>query len=398
MGYRYFNEITILMDQNLTIVLVVTLLAFIAIFFSGSKKTKPSLKKHKSSIKAQPKTANNAYKNVHATAAKPPINQTLAQAEDIQSIPDVLQAFNLLTMGDICETQQQAIITMTSQYRKPHPMLLSLSKGQVSQKELVDIVKSDVKIAGRVLFVVNSPRFGVQQPIKDINHAIMYLGMAEVRSIATELALKASFESTNQQQEQSFNLIWKASALASSLSLELGKALGKDNASELSTICLLSYLGDLILLSSNPESSTLYQKGTSFLSRIATMQDKFQSNTAIIGHNAAIAWELPQPVVKDIEYSLTPLTNSLNTTKLDTEDKTDIIICYLACRIAELAVIENITTIEEMNILNQVENKHVEFFHITNMVSNYSLTQLQALLRANDFADKANLSIAKFIY
>lgn len=82
---------------------------------------------------------------------------------------------------------------MLRHYRKPHPMLISLAKGHVAQQELSTIVKSDAKIAERILFIVNSPRLGIQQPVKDINHAIMYLGLSEVRAIATELTLKSSF-------------------------------------------------------------------------------------------------------------------------------------------------------------------------------------------------------------
>ena len=57
--------------------------------------------------------------------------------------------------------------------------------------------------------------------------------------------------------------------------MELGKIIGRENASELSTLCLLHYVGDLILLSANPESSYLYQSGISFYQRVK--EDMIQS-------------------------------------------------------------------------------------------------------------------------
>ena len=120
---------------------------------------------------------------------------------------------------------------------------------------------------------------------------------------ATELALKSSFDS-NLEQDQSFHNIWKASALASGIALELGKIMGKDNASELSTLCLLSYLGDLILLSSNPDASFLYENGMSFCERITETQLKYKTNSAMIGCKSASSWELPTVIVKGIEHSL----------------------------------------------------------------------------------------------
>ncbi len=225
----------------------------------------------------------------------------------------------------------------------------------------------------------------------------MYLGLTEVRAIATELALKASFEANNNEQEEAFSNIWKASTLASSISLELGKVIGKDNASELSTLCLLFYLGDLILLSANPETSHLYKNGISYYQRIHETQLKYKTNSSIIGSKAASAWELPETMVKDIEHSFSPLTNDQNIKSLNDDERIEIIICYLSCRIAELAVFEQKTNVKEMDILNQDDNLHLEFFHINSMLSNYRLTQIKTLLRANDFANRANVIISRYI-
>ena len=201
----------------------------------------------------------------------------------------------------------------------------------------------------------------------------------------------------NNQNEQSFSRIWQISALASSISLELGKIIGRENASELSTLCLLHYVGDLILVSSNPESSYLYQSGTSFYQRLKETQLKFKTNTTLIASFAAKAWELPEVMVKDIECSVTPLTHDPNMKSLGDDDKIDIMICYLACRIAELAIFEQKTNVEKMNIFEQGNYVHVEFFHINNMLTDYDLTKVKNLLTANNFAYKANSLISKHV-
>jgi HD-like signal output (HDOD) protein len=103
--------------------------------------------------------------------------------------------------------------------------------------------------------------------------------------------------------------------------------MGKDNASELSTLCLLSYLGDLILLSSNPDASFLYENGMSFCERITETQLKYKTNSAMIGCKAASSWELPTVIVKGIEHSLSPFTNFQNVPLITEEQKVDIIIC-----------------------------------------------------------------------
>ena len=143
----------------------------------------------------------------------------------------------------------------------------------------------------------------------------------------------------------------------------------KDNGSKLSTRCFLFYLGDLILFSSNPDSSFLYENGTSFYERIKEVQLKYKTNAAMIGFKAAFSWKLPGVMVKAIEYSLAPFTNFQKAKSIADEQKIDIIICYLACAIAELAVLND--------------------FHFTHA---------KTLLEANDFVHKANTLISKHIY
>lgn len=377
--------------------LILIILVLIWVIFRKPKNTNATLSANKNKkLKQQPLTPRKVTPQTNI-ASNAPVSSYLTSHEEAVDPPEALKELKLITNSDICKTQQQATLFMMRKYKKPHPMLISLTKGQVSQQELLTIVKSDTKIAGRIIFIVNSPRFGVQQPIKDIYHAIMYLGLSEVKTIATELALKSSFDSGDAEHEQSFNNIWKASTLASSISLELGKAIGKDNASELSTLCLLSYLGDLILLSSNPESSFLYKKGSSFFQRVNDTQLKFKTNSPIIGSAAARAWELPNIMVKDIECSFAPLTNNQNISSLCDDEKLDIIICYLACRIAELAVFEQKSKIEDMNIFDQANCLHLEFFHLNSMLSIENMTHVKNLLSVNDFVHKANSLISRHV-
>ena len=283
--------------------------------------------------------------------------------------PEALQEFNLLMMNGLSPAQHQATLQMLSYYKKPHPLLSKLTKGHLDQKDLLELIKSDAKITAKILFIVNSARFSVQQPIKDINHAIMFLGVSVVRGIAIEFALKHSFEFKDDKQNQAFEKIWQASALAGSLCMQLAKSIGKDNSAELSTLCLLFYLGDLILLSANPEVADQYLKPQSFLERLSFIQENYKTNTAIIGFNAANAWDLPDSMVKDIEFGLLPFVNQLVDKRLTDNDEVDVLLCYLACRIAELSIFQEQNDVTTMGILNYSEAENAEFYYFNGILN-----------------------------
>lgn len=309
--------------------------------------------------------------------------------------PEALQEFNLLMMNGLSPAQHQATLQMLSYYKKPHPLLSKLTKGHLDQKDLLELIKSDAKITAKILFIVNSARFSVQQPIKDINHAIMFLGVSVVRGIAIEFALKHSFEFKDDKQNQAFEKIWQASALAGSLCMQLAKSIGKDNSAELSTLCLLFYLGDLILLSANPEVADQYLKPQSFLERLSFIQENYKTNTAIIGFNAANAWDLPDSMVKDIEFGLLPFVNQLVDKRLTDNDEVDVLLCYLACRIAELSIFQEQNDVTTMGILNYSEAENAEFYYFNGILNDARFSKFKHQLRANNFFVKANDIIDK---
>lgn len=323
------------------------------------------------------------------------VTQPAANNTEVVDAPVALLKFNLLMMKDLSPAQHQATLQMLSYYKKPHPLLSKLTKGHLDQKDLLALIKSDAKITAKILFIVNSARFNVQQPIKDINHAIMFLGVSVVRGIAIEFALKHSFEFKDERQNQAFEQIWQASALAGSLCMQLAKSIGKDNSAELSTLCLLYYLGDLILLSANPEVAEQYLKPQPFIERLINIQEKYKTNTAIIGFNAAHAWDLPESMVIDIELGLLPFVNKLADKQLEDDDEVDVLLCYLACRIAELSIFQGYDDVSKMGILNDSTEVNAEFYYFESMLKGPRFSTFLNQLKANNFFAKANEIIEK---
>ena len=196
-GYRVITS-GVNMEKDILIGLVVVVL-FIWFYRKLNTKSADKLSRKPRELVTNNESAVIRKKSQHLGSQKASlgfdINKPVTDsANPAAGISEALQEFNLLMMKDLSPAQHQATLQMLSYYKKPHPLLSKLTKGHLDQKDLLELIKSDAKITAKILFIVNSARFSVQQPIKDINHAIMFLGVSVVRGIAIEFALKHSFE------------------------------------------------------------------------------------------------------------------------------------------------------------------------------------------------------------
>ncbi|WP_448214251.1 HDOD domain-containing protein [Colwellia sp. MEBiC06753] len=310
-------------------------------------------------------------------------------------VPDELLNFSLLTPDDLSNQLSAEIDLMLNEFSNPHPMLVQLATRSFEQKELAELIKTDPEITAKILTVVNSARYGLQQPIKEINHAIIFLGVVQVKNIALQFAMQPQLPMNDELQAQAYHKIWSASFLASQLALLLAKSLGKENASELSTLCLLLYLGDLVLLSAKPQLAEQYLTKQSFFQRLNHIQQITSTNSAVVGFSLANAWKLPTSIAEDIRYQYSPLVNGVKKLALDNEQSKDLILCYIVCRLSEMVVFEQQSDLSTLFTLDVKQSEHLEFFYLTQIISAERLEQINNELHANHFMVKAQELIAR---
>ena len=68
------------------------------------------------------------------------------------------------------------------------------SDNSISVSDIVGIIQQDPSLTTRLLKMVNSPYFGIRQPVKNLSHAVAYLGLKRVRLAALSLSLKQTFQ------------------------------------------------------------------------------------------------------------------------------------------------------------------------------------------------------------
>lgn len=293
--------------------------------------------------------------------------------------------FTLIT--SISDAHQYHVLTGDQNMRKPHPLLNALTGNISNAKTLYETVKTDPELVAKIINVSNSPLFGLSKPITNVHHAIVYLGIVQVKNIATHFALQKSLDFSDSQQQKAYQQIWSASFLAGSIMLVIAKAMQLDNAAELSTRCQLGYLGDISTLFSSPETAKLYVDNKSYLERIDFIQELTDANTPILSGILAKKWNLPVDISNALHNSALPLSGQFDDTTLSVLEIQQILVCYCCCRLAEAIIFDNSNHILNANTLSFEETGKDEFYYIPELLEKYRLTRL-----SNVFADAGTKS------
>ncbi|XQW85750.1 HDOD domain-containing protein [Thalassotalea piscium] len=306
--------------------------------------------------------------------------------DDIE-LPEAFSTLTLLNTDPNNSQQKQTIEHICQSFRKPHPLLLPLTQKAFEPNELFDLIKSDPQITAKVLNRVNSPSFALMQPITSINHAIVYLGVGTVKDIAMHFAIENEIDFQSQEHKISYQKLWNASYLASSLGLLFAKELLIEDASDISTQCLLRYLGDMAILSACPEVSSVYQEQQPLYQRVLYCQSQLSINSQLIGSALAQYWQLPRTIARSIDFSLTPLVPTDKNTDETENELYKHHICYIACRIADLVAINEQTCLET---IRYDLTKQLDFYYLFKNQQHPIVKKLFDLFYDISFSQKVN--------
>jgi hypothetical protein len=312
-------------------------------------------------------------------------------------VPDPPQEFQDISLTSY--TDYQKAVKSKKEFeslRKPHPLLISLSKSITDAQELIKIIKSDPELVAKVLNMANSPFFGLRKAITDINHAVIYLGIAQVKNLATQFAISQSFEFSSEAQQETYDKIWKTSFIASSMALLIARDAELENSSSLSTMCLLGYLGDIAMLSSKPQVADLYLPTMPFYKRVRAMQAMFNTNAATMGGVFAQHLTLPGEIHNGIGLGYQSLTNDWDGIDISDEEKRDIVFCYAVSRMAEFVVLENDTNFLKSASLDYARVQRPELYQLSKQLKECGLSAVQKVIESAQFRAKSLDMMSKF--
>ena len=261
-----------------------------------------------------------------------------AGASDVTILsPPELADFTLIRHDELPPERRAALVADLSSIPRPpvslHKLVSPSFLERAGSVELSELIMGEALIAAKVLATVNSPMFGLSQPVLSIGQGIIFLGLNSVRSICLRYLLDESFKATSPGLRQRYDAILKASAIASELGTRLSVKLELSQPGVLVTQIVLAYLGQLAT------ASLLYQQGNDALAppglqdRARDEQQQLGLAAAEIGGLLMEIWGLPSGIVDDVRDIDCLLVAPIG--GRDPERRLRQALCYLCVRLGD---------------------------------------------------------------
>lgn len=166
--------------------------------------------------------------------------------------------------------------------------------------ELSELVMAEPLITAKVLGTVNAPFYGLHRPVTGIGQAVTFLGMNSVRNICLQYMLAEAFKPKLASSQRVFDTVWKASAIASELSVRLGKALNLPDQGSLATQVVLGFVGHLATASLLPPGELERWLSCDRVERAVHEQRLIGLSSGEIGALLLKSWALPDELVAEV--------------------------------------------------------------------------------------------------
>lgn len=126
------------------------------------------------------------------------------------------------------------------------------NKDETHTNELIDIISADPALTARLMGILDSAHININQEIKSIETAVVYLGINTIRNLAVSMAMMQIFEESKTIPEWNMDAFWYHSFSVAILSRKISERTGDGNPEEAFLAGLMHEIGSLLFLSAFP--------------------------------------------------------------------------------------------------------------------------------------------------
>ncbi len=175
---------------------------------------------------------------------------------------------------------------------------------QASAADMADLVMGEPLVAAKVLAAVNSPVYGLRQPVASVSQAITFLGTGAVRTICLRHMTNLSFKNAvklGRRVLDTLDTLDAAGGIAGALCMRLARPLRLPDADALATRVVISFVGHL--------AATIFQGVTNapedavaagpLLLRLRLQEMHWGMSAGALGQLLLREWQLPPELAEE---------------------------------------------------------------------------------------------------
>ena len=312
-----------------------------------------------------------------------------AEAENAatNTLPAGLAELRWLPHEALPEPGRQALVDrLRALPRPPLAVHQVLSPDFVETTNSIDLsimIKGQPAITAKVLSTVNSPLYGLLQPVTNTGQAITFLGLNTVRNLCLQYMLMAPTSGVGARGQAVLDQIGQSITLASELCVRLGQKLQLPDTGTLVTQVVLYFLGQLVGYGFWPGTSSADADNAAHTwalplpQRMAAEIEHLGLSAAEIGALLLQEWQIPAELVQEVrDIDRTVLTPA---SELDEVRGVRLALCYLCIRLGERIARNDDWTPE--SLLQIADATDPEWYHLQGYLQHPALQDLPEALQ-----------------
>ncbi len=269
-------------------------------------------------------------------------------AEDLQSFivkgmntifspaaPPTENKASLHKLDDVGSEIKQEVLSLVGGLKNIetlHKLQKMIGDPQAAMTELSRMITGDPIMTAKILRVANSPYYGMEKKLNSISHAIMIIGLANLKSIIySEGILKALNEKTF-HRDPTMQTLWKHATYTAICASYLGYLFGGLNQGTLFTLGILHDIGKFLMMKLPPRTPHGSAAAGMYSSNwtIKEEEDTFGINHALVGRLALQHWGLSALMVETVSRHHAPGYLALDKLGMDHEAVQYLMVLFLA--------------------------------------------------------------------
>lgn len=218
-----------------------------------------------------------------------------------------------------------------------HRLQRMMGDPKTSVKDLTGMITSNPLLSAKILQIANSAYYGMQQKINSISHAIMIIGMVNIKAIIYHEGVLQVLNEKSFRDNPTMKTVWQHANYTSIYASYLHYLFGDLNMGTLFTLGLLHDIGKFILVKQPPilaqdDGPVAYGADLT----IAEEERIYGINHALIGQMALQNWGLSQLIIKTVALHHAPASHGADTLGVDQQMQHYLLILFLADQAARI--------------------------------------------------------------
>ncbi|GEM_PF-794793 len=231
-------------------------------------------------------------------------------------------------------------------FRSTYQLYQALDDPNVNLSELSKIITTDPVLTGKVLKIANSSYFGMQQKVNSIGHALMIIGLLNIKTILYQDGLLRLLKSKQSVDDFVIDSLWEHAPLTAVCSSHIQNLFGGLDKGTLFTLGLLHDIGKFVMNNLTPANARAMDP-VSVSTTEFTIHDEekiYGVNHAVVGRLLFDQWGFPEQMGKIIENHHDPSITRIDSECLDGKDLKYLLVLFLSDQIAKVFASEDKNT------------------------------------------------------